>query len=138
MPTLTDAQIAGAARSAGFTGPALVIAVAVSLAESGGRSDATNRNSNGTTDFGLWQINSIHKAELAAGSWSNPTDNAIMAHKVWASAGGSFRPWVTFTRGTYLAFMARAGVAANSPQNAPSVATPASTPQDAPPATKLP
>src|SRR5690606_38269312 len=57
----TPKQIAQIARNAGFTGQSIVYAVAVCLAESGGRPNAINdKNTNGSIDRGLWQINSIH------------------------------------------------------------------------------
>lgn len=117
MATLTDRQIAAAAQSAGFSGRDLTIAVAIALAESGGNASATHRNSNGSTDYGLFQINSIHGALLASGSWSNPTDNARMARKVFADAGNRWRPWSTYNSGRYLAYYGRASAAAGSPDN---------------------
>jgi hypothetical protein len=67
LPTFTGGnasgpQIAAFANHAGFKGDNLVIAVAISLAESSGQSDAMNYNSNGTYDTGLWQINTVHTA----------------------------------------------------------------------------
>lgn len=115
MPVLSAPQIAGYASAAGFTGRSLTLAVAVALAESGGRTDATHRNSNGSTDYGLWQINSVHGDLIRSGSWSNPADNARMAHSVYAAAGGSFRPWATYTSGRYLAFVGRASAASGNP-----------------------
>jgi cell wall-associated NlpC family hydrolase len=54
-------QLAAFASHAGFKGDALVIAVAIALAESSGVSDAMNYNSNGGTyDTGCWQINTVH------------------------------------------------------------------------------
>ncbi len=38
---------------------------AIAIVESGGRPDATNRNRNGSVDYGMMQINSIHLPELA-------------------------------------------------------------------------
>lgn len=102
---LSANDIAAAATSAGFSGNDVRIAVAVALAESGGRPDATHRNSNGSTDYGLWQINSVHKEILSAGTWSNPTDNARMAYQVWKNAGGKWTPWTTYKTGAYLRFM---------------------------------
>lgn len=110
---LTAAQIATAAQAGGFLlNSERATAVAIALAESGGETTATNKNTNGTTDFGLWQINSIHAAILRGRSWSDPTDNARMAHQVYADAGNSFHPWVTYNSGRYLAFLsvARAAV----------------------------
>lgn len=38
---------------------------AIAIVESGGRPEATNRNRNGSVDYGMMQINSIHLPELA-------------------------------------------------------------------------
>lgn len=116
MARIPDAQIAGVAKAAGFTGKSLVTAVAVALAESGGNPSAVNRsNSNGTSDYGLWQINSVHADLLRTGSWSNPSDNARMAFSVWRAAGGSFSPWTTYTNGLHIAYLSRARVAVGNP-----------------------
>ncbi len=112
MPTLSARDIYLVASNAGWSGSDTVKAVAIALAESGGRSDATNKNTNKSTDYGLWQINSIHTAILRNGSWSNPQDNAIMAHAVYEGAGGKFTPWVAYKSGRYLAFMSVARRAA--------------------------
>jgi hypothetical protein len=90
-----------AARRAGFAGADLVVAVAVAGAESGWVPDATNANTNGSTDFGLWQINSVHATILAGGDWRDPYDNARMAYRVWAEAGRAWTPWVTYNTGAY-------------------------------------
>lgn len=115
MTILTARQIAGHAQNAGFRGRDLTIAVAVGLAESGGRTNATNRNSNGSTDYGVWQINSVHADKLRTGTWSNPADNARMAFAVYREAGNSFRPWVAYTTGKYLAHMPAASRGAQTP-----------------------
>ena len=50
-----------------------------------------NWNRNGTWDFGLWQINSIHgytQEELA-----DPYFNTDVAYKIFKRAGSSFTPW---------------------------------------------
>ncbi|WP_249215608.1 lytic transglycosylase domain-containing protein [Burkholderia contaminans] len=41
-----------------------VILRAIAIVESGGKTDATNRNSNGSVDYGMMQINSIHLPSL--------------------------------------------------------------------------
>jgi hypothetical protein len=103
---LTIRQIDAAALEAGWLlSDERAIAVAIAMAESGGNPAATHRNTNGSTDYGLWQINSIHADILRTGSWSNPTDNARMARKVYENAGRKFTPWVTYTNGRYLAFL---------------------------------
>lgn len=115
MTILSDKAIAGAAVAAGFTGQNVTIAVAVALAESGGNPDATNSNSNGSTDYGLWQINSVHRDLLQRSNWRDPVTNARMAHSVWSQAGGSWHPWVTYNTGSYRLFMARAATASGAP-----------------------
>lgn len=106
----TDVTIAAAARNAGFPQDQLKTAVMVALAESGGNEFATNHNSNGTVDYGLWQINSVHTDALKLGDWRSPTVNAQMAHLVFTQAK-SWSPWVTYKNNAYLKFEARAGTA---------------------------
>jgi hypothetical protein len=94
---------------AGFTGQDIKIGTAVALAESGGDTRVTHKNHDGSTDVGLMQDNSVHAGE--AGSprdlagfikWAqDPHNNAVLAHSIWAAAGGSWAPWVTYTTGAY-------------------------------------
>lgn len=97
--------VADHAYRAGFRGEDIEIAVAVARAESGWNAKATNLNGNSSVDYGLMQINSIHAAILAAGNWSDPGDNMIMAFKVWTDAGRSWNPWVTYWSGSYEKFL---------------------------------
>lgn len=115
MPTLTPPQIAGYARQAGFQGPALVTATAVALAESGGRTDATNVNRNGSTDRGLWQLNDGAHPWVKSINWSDPAANAAGAFRIYREAGSSFRPWVAFTSGSSSRFTLQAAQAAGAP-----------------------
>jgi len=117
VTVLSDAQIAATARLAGFTGQDVVTAVAVALAESSGRTDATNHNSDGSTDYGLWQINSVHADLLKSGNWQTPLDNAKMAKSVHDNAG-SWQPWSTFNSGAWLAYYGRAKVASTATTDA--------------------
>lgn len=98
---LSTGQIADAMRRAGWPENAVPTGVAVAMAESGGNPTATNRNSNGSTDYGLFQINSIHANILKSGTWSNPVDNARMALQVYREAGNKWSPWVAFKSGSY-------------------------------------
>lgn len=108
----TDLAIALAAQQAGF-GDSIATAVAVALAESGGNELAVNtRNTNGSADYGLWQINSVHAADLKAGDWRKPTDNAKMAYAVYSRAGQKWTPWVAYNNGRYKMFETRAKIAA--------------------------
>ena len=112
---------AGAAKQAGFPDSELATATAVALAESGGETTATNRNTNGSTDYGLWQINTVHGSLLSSGDKFSALDNARMAFTVYSRAGNKWTPWVTYNRGTYRTFLPQASLAARSP-SAPSVA----------------
>lgn len=114
MGTLTGEQIGYLIVKNGAFGPGgdkaavtkfLDTAIAVALAESGGNTDAVNKNKNGSTDYGLFQINSVHADLLAKGDWRNAADNVEMARVVWADAGHSFSPWTTYTTGTYKQFL---------------------------------
>ena len=97
---LTVTQIASYARGAGFPVALVPMVTAIALAESAGWTGATNYNTNGSTDYGLWQINSIHRQILAGGTWSNPADNAAMAYQVYKEAGNKLTPWVTYNTGS--------------------------------------
>ncbi|HTW97920.1 MAG TPA: transglycosylase SLT domain-containing protein [Acidimicrobiales bacterium] len=100
---LSVAEIGALAFRAGFRGPALVMAIAVALAESSGDPNATDDDSNGTVDRGLWQINSVH-SEFSAACDYDPACNAAAAFSV--SAGGSdWEPWVTWRRGAEIAYL---------------------------------
>jgi hypothetical protein len=112
--TLTDAQIAQLAIGAGFTGDGLVTAVAVCLAESGGVIDSSNKNTDGTVDTGLWQINSVHSAQFPILAMGDPLQNAAAAYAISAH-GTNWHPWVAYNKGKYLLFLPRARAAAGSP-----------------------
>ncbi|WP_267716782.1 hypothetical protein [Streptomyces sp. CoH17] len=105
----TMTQVAQIARNAGFTGEGLVIAIAVCFAESGGDPNAKLVNTNGSTDRGLWQINSIH------GSLStfDVEGNAAAAYQI-SGKGRNWSPWVAFQRGRHQQFMPGAREAAAS------------------------
>jgi Lysozyme like domain len=111
MAVLTPRQVAASAYAGGFRGSELAPAVAIALAESSGDPHATNHNSNGSTDYGLWQINSIHSQILASGRWDDPASNGKMAFKVYSDAGKKFTPWVTYNTGAYRMHLARAVLA---------------------------
>jgi lysozyme-like protein len=124
MPQLSDREIAGAVKAAGFPRASWNVAIAVALAESGGNSDALNdANTNGSSDYGLFQINSVHADLLKQHNWRDPVQNAQMA-KVISANGTSWRPWVAFTTGRYAAYLPRAVAATGSPTAPPSGGTP--------------
>lgn len=101
MTKLNPSQVAAAAHIGGFTGEdQIVTATAIALAESGGVTDAKGGpNTNGTYDWGLFQINDVHKPTDA--EKTDPIANARRAYKIWVQAGHSFKPWATFNSGSY-------------------------------------
>lgn len=118
MTQVSDAQIAAVARAAGFPEAQIATAVSVCLAESGGKDDATNHNHDGSTDYGLWQINSVHSSILAVGAWNVPLDNARMALSVWRDSG--WHAWTTYNTGKYLLFESRGKIASGTRAQPPS------------------
>lgn len=115
MAKLTAQQIAGYAKAAGFPDNELATATAVALAESGGETTATNRNTNGSIDYGLWQINTVHGSLLSQGDKFNPADNAKMAYTVWNGAGRKWSPWSAYNNQRYRTFLPTASLAAAAP-----------------------
>lgn len=118
---LSAAQIAGYASNVGFSGNDLVFAVAIALAESGGRTgvqgDLTLAPTNGPS-IGLWQINTGSHAhpELAGQDLTDPQVNANAAYAIYKSAGYSFAPWSTFGNGAYTKYLQQAVAAAGLPE----------------------
>lgn len=111
MTKLNPSQVAAAAHVGGFTGEdQIVMATAIALAESGGKTDAKGGpNSNGTYDYGLFQINDVHKPTDA--EKTDPLANARRAYKIWVQAGHSFKPWSTYNSGSYKKHLTDAQVA---------------------------
>lgn len=115
---LTSFQVAQVAAQAGFgqaiggglkgaaTGEnSLEIAVAISFAEDTTHDvAATHHNSDGSTDYGLWQINSVHSQYDPAKLTSDPLYNAQAAYAI-SNQGTNFGAWTTYKSGAYLAFL---------------------------------
>lgn len=119
MTQLSDDQIADVAYGAGFRNSGgktyLTTAIAVCLAESGGRSDARNveGNSPPSTDRGLWQINSYWHKEVTDAQAYDVVQNAAAAYRI-SGAGSSWKAWSTFANGAYKKYLPRAEAAANN------------------------
>lgn len=96
---------------AGFHGHALDVAVAVALAESGGRPTAHNGNAGtGDNSYGLFQINMLgdlgperlERFHLSSNDQLyDPLVNAKVAYQI-SNGGTNWQPWTTFTSGGYL------------------------------------
>jgi hypothetical protein len=113
----TDAQLATLAGKH-WSGRDRIVAVAVALAESGGRTDARGDEDITTgkwgPSIGLWQIRSLN-ADKGTGKTRDevanldPTTNAAHAFAIWQDENWS--PWTTYTWGKYLVYWPRAAKA---------------------------
>ncbi|MFJ7214837.1 lytic transglycosylase [Amycolatopsis sp. NPDC098790] len=108
MTKLSAEQIARHAYAAGFRGQGLTTAVAVALAESGGRTTAHNATPPDDS-YGLWQINMLgalgperrRQYHLKSDDQLFDADtNARVANSI-SSDGHDFTPWSTYTNGAY-------------------------------------
>ena len=100
MATNDKAVALDAIKKAGFPESEWQTALKVAGAESGWNPRAVNnKNKNGTSDFGLFQINSIHKP--TAQEKTDPYANAKRAYKIWKDAGNKWRPWAAYNNGSY-------------------------------------
>jgi hypothetical protein len=83
-----------AAKSVGLTGAALTTAVAAALAENATADPTkTHRNNDGSTDYGLWQINSVHGYPVS--QLLTPLGNA-QAMDAISKHGTDWSPWATY------------------------------------------
>jgi hypothetical protein len=73
---------------------AALTAASVAMAESSGQANATNVNTNGTTDRGYWQINSIWGPLSTYDAVGNARAAVQISHD-----GTDFSPWTTYTSG---------------------------------------
>ena len=82
-------------------------AVAVASCESGLKPTAYNpTNTNGSTDGGLWQINSVHDSRLEQLGFDkyNPEDATKFARMLYDAplkdgSKSKWKPWVCYTKG---------------------------------------
>lgn len=117
MPTISDDQIARHAYLVLGQNPEKVaLAVAVALAESRGDTTARNRNSDGSIDVGLWQINSIHRQDHPTWTenWLRDPANNATAMAAVSGGGADWTPWVAYKNGNYRTYANRAARAASS------------------------
>jgi hypothetical protein len=117
---VSDRQRYLLARAAGWTFQEATTAVAVSIAEDGSGDPAamSGRNTDGSFDFCLWQVNSRwHQRFGGTAALADPFTCAQAAHTIYGIQG--WCAWSTFERGcgpghtgAYVAFLGRARVAA--------------------------
>lgn len=109
--TLSDTQLVQVIRSSGFAEADLPTALAVLLQESGGKVNAYNENTDGSRDYGLYQINDkAHPTYDPVLLGTNPSYNTDAAFDIFTTAGG-WSPWVAYSSGAYQKQMERAQTA---------------------------
>lgn len=127
MAILSFDQLYQYALGAGFSGdPANTIA-AISLAESGGNTNAYNPNDPAGGSYGITQINGVHPG--AASALGDPAAAMALAYQV-SNGGTNFAPWSTYTSGAYQPFLP-AGSAASTPSDQTAAAPGATQPAGA-------
>ena len=94
--TLSCSGLEALWESAGGSPGAAFMAAEIARAESGGQQNATDNNSNGSTDRGYFQINST----WGALSTYDPAGNARAAVQI-SHDGTDWGPWVTYQTGAY-------------------------------------
>lgn len=120
MAKLSPEQIAQHAHDAGFRGQALTTAVAIAMAESGGKSgvkgDTTITDHKWGPSVGLWQIRSLH-ADRGTGRERDELANTspgVNAKHAWSISrhGTYWRPWSVYLNGSYKQYLGTAAAAA--------------------------
>ena len=109
-------QVARLAHNAGWRDKDVIIATAVCSAESSRYTQADNTDANGnptnpdgSIDYGLWQINSVHLGQKIAGGvvtverLLDPVENSRIAYAIWLDQ--SWTPWAAYGSGAYLAYV---------------------------------
>lgn len=104
MAVLSQTQLAKLWVQAGGNPAKAGEASAIAMAESRGNTDAEDHDSNGTTDLGPWQINTVHTQFNPQSLINNPLYNAKAA-VIISNNGTDFGPWVTFQTGAYKKFL---------------------------------
>jgi hypothetical protein len=123
---LSMKQLVNLARQAGFTEENAIIAAAIAMGESGGKSDSHNTKYPDNS-YGLWQINMLDEPGYMLGEERrkkfglksnkdlfDPLTNAKAAFAI--SGGSKFGAWSVFSQGIYKDYLPEARKAASSPQ----------------------
>lgn len=104
--TLSYQQLFDLAQKAGFSGGSALTIAAIAEAESNGDPSAINHNKNGTTDYGVLQINSSNLKGLGISSQQamDPSTAFNVAYKL-SKSGTNFHDWTTYNNDSYVPFM---------------------------------
>jgi hypothetical protein len=109
MAKLNASQITAFAINAGIPDAQVQTSVAIAFAESGGDINIVSpKNKNGSRDYGLWQVNSVHKAWFDLSRYADAAYNADAMYRIWNEAGKKWTPWTTFKSGAYKKYLTAA------------------------------
>ena len=108
MTVLREDQLYTYATQAGFTGGARDTIVAISEAESGGNTNAVNKNDPYGGSFGVLQINGAHMppygSSTTQGCAYDPACSFRYAYQL-SSGGTDFHDWGSYTSGAYAKYL---------------------------------
>lgn len=111
--TLSPVQVGALAYNAGIVSQgALAISIAIAMAESGGKVNATHKNADGSIDYGLWQINNKAHPNYNTNQLITIASYNASAMFAISNGGTNWGPWTTFTDGMYKQFLSQASIAA--------------------------
>lgn len=105
---ISGQQVAQLALDSGLPSSQLVTAVAIAKAESSWQTNAQNYNTDGSYDFGLWQINTVHRGSYTVNEFkSRMFDPKLNAQQMYliSSGGTNWTPWVTYNKGAYRQYL---------------------------------
>jgi hypothetical protein len=120
MAVLSREQAGNYARAAGFTGRSLDIVLAIAQAESSLVTNARNRNTDGSTDRGILQINDRYHPEVSTACADSPACAFSAGYSI-SNGGSNFTPWSTYTSGAYLQYLGADDDGEPNPADTPGV-----------------
>jgi hypothetical protein len=115
----TYQQLVQLAQANGFSGASAYIIAAVAMAESGGNTQASNVNTDGSIDRGLLQINNVYHPEVSDSCAGDATCSMQQAYRI-SNYGSNFSPWAAYNNGSYQQYIG--GTANSGVQSSTSVA----------------
>lgn len=74
----------------------IITMIKIARCESGLRAEAINKNTNGTFDIGIFQLNDVHSKRISRQDRMDFEKNIRFAYKLYFEQG--FRPWVCYRK----------------------------------------
>jgi len=130
MTTYSYSQLVTLATANGFVGGSAYLVAAIAMAESGGNTNAQNRNTDGSLDRGVLQINDVYHPEVNDACAYDAACSMRQAFRI-SSNGSNFTQWAAFNNKSYLQYIGGTYVgntASTSGDSTTSLASSVSTP----------